>query len=165
MQNVFGHPLAPLAPHPLARECFAQLAGVLGQRVEAFVLAAQLVRELSERAAPVAVELTYEVTDLAQLGRHRAQLLVDQCLLAVEGGLGTVLLAFEHGAVGVEQSVEHGFARSPLFVGQPGQFDRNIGAGNGLRTAPGESREGDAREHAAENDSEEDLHVETIASG
>jgi hypothetical protein len=94
-EHVLGHAFTPLAPGLLARERFAQLSCVLAERVQPFVLALQLVRELAERAATVRVEAAHELADLAELGRHHAELLVDERLLAVELGGGAAPFVVE----------------------------------------------------------------------
>ena len=104
LQHVLGHPLTPLAAHPGARERLAQLVRVLRERVQPFVLAPQLVRELAERLVPIVFELAHELADLAELARHRDELLVDQALLAVELRRRAQALLFEQGPVRVEQA-------------------------------------------------------------
>ena len=69
---------------------------------EPFVLAPELVRELAERLVAIVFELAYEVADLAELARHRDELLIDQPLLPVELGAGPQPFLFEQGPVRIE---------------------------------------------------------------
>ncbi len=50
---------------------------VLGQGVQAFVLTAELVGELTERPLAVAFQTAHEVADLAQLVGHGRELMVE----------------------------------------------------------------------------------------
>ena len=106
LQHIFRHAFAPLATHPGAGERLAQLMGVLGEGVQSLVLAPELVRELAERLVAIMLERAHEVADLAELARHRHELLIDQALLAVELRSGPQPFLVEQRPVGVEQARE-----------------------------------------------------------
>ena len=104
LQNVLRHPLAPLPTRARVGERLPQLLCVFGERVQAGVLALQLVGELTERLVPIVFQLAYEVADLAELAGHRDELLVDEALLAVQLRRGAQPFLFHQRAVRVQQA-------------------------------------------------------------
>ena len=68
-QHVFGHALAPLAPHLRAHERLAQALRALAQLVHAFALAGQLAAQRAELPLAIGLELAHELVDLLDLVR------------------------------------------------------------------------------------------------
>ena len=82
------------------------------------MLALQLVRKLTERAAAVRIEAAHELADPSELRRHRAELLVDERLLAVELGGGAATFVVEVTRARLVQPVQQRLAEAALLLGE-----------------------------------------------
>ncbi len=129
---------------------------MLGERVESFVLAPELVRQLAEGMVTVVFELTHELAHLAQLSCHRRELLVDQALLPVELGRGAHAFLLELRPARLEEACDQLVAvrrSGRVRLREPGAspFRRHEHRrGRGREDATGEHAEDQCDDHAGD---------------